>query len=58
MVSRLPPEQLREAIRDLTGILRAMYRAEREPQRRAAITAAGKRLAELEAVLGEPDTAA
>jgi hypothetical protein len=53
----LPPEQLREAIRDLTGILRAMYLAERDsPDRRAAIVDAGRRLAELDALLEQPGT--
>jgi hypothetical protein len=51
------PEQLREAIRDLTGILRAMYLAERDhPVRSAAVVAAGNRLAELSALLEQPET--
>src|SRR6188768_2041836 len=51
------PEQLREALRDLTGILRAMYVAERDsPGRRAAIMTAGKRLAELDLLLDQPET--
>jgi len=56
---RLPPkpEQLREAIRDLTGILRAMYLAERDSAgRRGAMVAAGRRLAELDALLKQLDT--
>ena len=59
MVYRLPtptPDELREAIRDLTGILRAMYAAEREQHRRAYIAVAGKRLAELSLVLDQPGT--
>src|SRR6187549_1662027 len=53
------PEQLREAIRDLTGILRAMYLAEHDhPVRSAAVVAAGKRLAELDALLEQPGTEA
>jgi len=51
------PEQLREAIRDLTGILRAMYLAERDhPVRSAAVVTAGNRLAELSALLEQPET--
>ena len=50
------PDELREAIRDLTGILRAMYAAEREQHRRAYIAVAGKRLAELSLVLDQPGT--
>jgi hypothetical protein len=47
------PEQLHEAIRDLTGILRAMYAASRdETHRRPALVTAARRLAELDAVLG------
>ncbi len=45
------PEQPREAIRDLIGILRAMYAAEREPTRRRPLVTAGKRLTELDALL-------
>jgi len=53
----LPPEQLREAIRDLTGILRAMYLSERDSEgRRTAVVTAGKRLAELEALVDQPGT--
>lgn len=45
----LPPEQLREAIRDMIGILRAMYLTERDqPHRLAAIVEAGKRLREFD----------
>jgi hypothetical protein len=53
------PEDPREAIRDLTGILRAMWRAE-EPgsTKRPIIVEAGQRLAELAALLDEPDTEA
>jgi hypothetical protein len=60
MVTLRPPpttEQMREAIRDLTGILRAMYAAA-DPHRRAGIVEAGLRLAELDAVLGQEDTEA
>jgi uncharacterized protein (DUF2342 family) len=53
----LPPEQLREAIRDLTGILRAVYLAEHDsPHRRAAVVEAGKRLVELAALVDQPGT--
>jgi hypothetical protein len=60
MVPREPPtpDELREAIRDLQGILRGMYLAEREPTRRARVVAAGKRLVELDAVLDQPGTEA
>ncbi|HEX3850944.1 MAG TPA: hypothetical protein VHW01_08255 [Polyangiaceae bacterium] len=59
MPLRPPPatEQMREAIRDLTGILRAMYAAA-DPHRRAGIVAAGLRLAELDAVVAQESTAA
>jgi len=51
------PAQLREALRDLTGILRTMYLSERDsPGRRAAVVAAGRRLAELDALLEQPGT--
>ena len=49
----LPPEQLREAIRDLTGILRAMYLADDSPHRRAAVADAGKRLGALYGLLDQ-----
>ena len=53
------PEQLREAIRDLTGILRAMYLAGGDsPGRRAAVVAAGQRLGELAALLDQQGTEA
>ena len=48
---------MREAIRDLTGILRAMYAAA-DPHRRAGIVEAGLRLAELDAVLSQEGTEA
>lgn len=61
MAPRPPPtpDELREAIRDLTGILRAMYAAE-DPatMRRPAIAEAGRRVAELSALLDQPGTAA
>ena len=45
----LSPEHLREAIRDMIGILRAMYLANRDsPHRLAAVVEAGKRLRELD----------
>jgi len=45
----LPPEQLREAVRDMIGILRAMCLANHgEPHRLAAIVEAGQRLRELD----------
>jgi hypothetical protein len=54
------PEQLREAVRDLLGILRAMYAASRsEPHERKAYVTAAKRLTELDAVLAtEPEGSA
>lgn len=38
----MPLDQLLEATRDLIGILRAMYAAEREPHRRRAYAAAAQ----------------
>jgi hypothetical protein len=57
---QLPPEQLREAIRDLIGVLRAMYLAQTEesPGRRAAVVAAGQRLAELSELVDQQGTEA